>query len=276
MQRIARALGADPEDPAAWCRVPWERLTYAETNVIRAWVIARQKPAGARLTLSILKGVLRAAFRLGLMTSANYLRAVEVGRVNGTSAPAGRMVQADEVEALYTHCDSLPRGRREMLRALLSCGFGGGLRRQELASLRTDAFDGSALRFVGKGNKEATQPLPKWACTDVGAWLALRSKARPPFRVVTLFVVFREGQDPEDLAMSGRQVWETIDALADAAGVEHFAPHDMRRTFISRMLEMDVGVAKTLARHANVQTTLTYDRRGEKAADAALSELKRF
>jgi len=72
--------------------------------------------------------------------------------------------------------------------------------------------------------------------------------------------------------LSVQAVYHRFAKLAQRAGVESFSPHDMRRSFVSDLLDAgeDIVTVQQLAGHANVQTTASYDRRPAEVKRAAM------
>ena len=73
------------------------------------------------------------------------------------------------------------------------------------------------------------------------------------------------------MPIDGQTVYNTLVDLAQLAGVNQFAPHDMRRSFVSGFINAtgDLTMASKLAGHASVATTQIYDKLGEEEQAAA-------
>lgn len=75
--------------------------------------------------------------------------------------------------------------------------------------------------------------------------------------------------------MSEQAVMSALQKRGQQAGIASFSPHDLRRTFISDLLDagVDLVTVSQLAGHASPSTTSKYDRRGEEAKKRAIDRL---
>ena len=75
--------------------------------------------------------------------------------------------------------------------------------------------------------------------------------------------------------MTSQAIYNMLFKRAEEAGIKNFSPHDMRRTFISHLLDAgaDIALVSKMAGHANIQTTARYDRRPEEAKRKAVESL---
>ena len=126
-------------------------------------LVERYAPATVNKMLTVLRGVLKTCWRLGLMDAETYRRAADVANVRAKTLPAGRGVEREEVAALLEACaaDPSPAGRRDA--ALVAILYGAGLRRAELCGLDLADFDdaGCALTVrAGKGRRIARSFSP--------------------------------------------------------------------------------------------------------------------
>lgn len=261
---IAGILGA--EDLLS---VKWSALRYQHTAAIRARLAETYAPATTNKMLSALRQVLKHAWRLGQMAAEDYHRAADLETVTGETIPAGRELSTGEILALMTACqsDPGPAGTRDaaMIALLYACG----LRREEVVSLSLASYDRETGQLVitGKRRKQRTAYLTNGAYDAMADWLAIRGPAED-----ALFVAINKGGKLDtEKPMTAQAVYDMLKKRADQAKVKDFSPHDMRRTFVSDLLEAgaDIATVSKMAGHANVATTARYDRRPEEAKKAA-------
>jgi integrase len=253
---------------------PWHLLTYAHTAALRAQLAASLAPATANKILAALRGVLTECRRLGLMGADACAAARDIAPVKGRRLPAGRALEAAEISALLRACnaDASPRGRRDA--AIIAVGYAAGLRRAEIVGLSLADYEPATRALTvrrGKGNAARVAYFgADWAGL-IDAWVAARGR-----RGAALFVgVSRTGRIiPRGLAAS--TVRQICLARGAEAGIARFSPHDLRRSFISDLLDADVDAlaVQACAGHANLATTGRYDRRGERAKRAAVERLR--
>jgi len=135
----------------------WSAVRYQHAQAVRSGLAERYKPTTANKALSALRGVLREAWRLGLVTSEDYRRAADLEAVKGESLPPGRALTAGELKALLGACsaDETAAGARDA--ALLALLYGAGLRRSEAVALDVSDFTVTSGMLVvrhGKGNRD--------------------------------------------------------------------------------------------------------------------------
>ena len=251
--------------------LPWHQLRYQHTQALRAALAERYAPSTANRHLAALRGVLREAWRLGLMSAEELQRAVDLPAVRGERLPRGRALSRGELRALFESCrGGSPADARDA--ALMGVLYAAGLRRAEVVALEVSDYDGEtgALVVRGKGDKERMAYIDNGAADAVGAWLAVRGDEPGP-----LFCPVTQAGELVVRAMTDQAVYGILQARAKKANVRAFSPHDLRRSCVSDLLDagVDISVVQRFVGHANVTTTARYDRRGEVAKKKAAKSL---
>ena len=243
--------------------LPWHQVRFAHIAAVRSRWIARMAPASVNSRLSAVRGAIKAAWRLGQVSTDDYMKAIDVENVRGSRLPAGRALEHGEVQALFGACaDGSPAGVRDA--ALFAIMYGCGLRRAEAAALTLADWDSEKARLavLGKGNKQRAVYLSNGSLEAVRAWLAVRGQQAGP-----LFLAIGKGGRIAASGMTGSAIAARLKARAAAAGIKACSPHDLRRSHASTALDNGADIAALAANlgHASVQTTARYDRRGERA-----------
>ena len=251
--------------------LPWSQLRYQHTQAIRARLAERYSPGGVNKMLAALRGVLKEAWRLGQMNAETYQRAADLKNIRSETLPTGRALTKKELQKLFLACTGA-NGARDA--AMISVLYGGGLRRSEAVSLSIADYNretGELQVRAGKGRKDRTVYATNGSKDALEAWLAVRGEEPGP--------LFWPGDGKGRPLVNRRMTDQTVRLMlrrrAKQAKIrESFTPHDLRRTFISDLLDAgaDLPVVQRMAGHANIQTTARYDRRGEESKRRA-SEL---
>ncbi|WP_072932107.1 tyrosine-type recombinase/integrase [Nissabacter archeti] len=263
---LARMLGADSLQHCAWGSLRRHHVR----GLLELLQIGGRAPATVNTYLSALKGTVREAWMMKQIDTDSYQQILAIRAVRGSRLPRGRALAADEIHALFTCCeqDTSCKGPRDA--AMLAVMLGCGLRRAEVIALDNDSVlpQAQALRVHGKGNKERLAFMPEAVWRRIRIWTeTIRGDDAGP-----LFTRIRAGDDVTLQRLTPQAVYHILGQRQQESGIGACAPHDLRRTFASMMLENgeDLLTVRDAMGHASVTTTQKYDRRGEaRLRDAA-------
>jgi len=233
-----------------------EEFTLA---ALRGWLAAGAADGLARATLARHAAAARTfsawAHRTGHLTS-------DVARRLGGPRPAGRVPDVlgqDAAATLLEHAreravEGDPLAVRDW--AALELLYAAAMRIGELTGLDTSDIDVArrTARVVGKGSKERVVPFGVPAERALAAWLEARPVLARPQSGSALFLGARGGRlDPRTLR-------GTLHRLAAQAGVRDLAPHGLRHSAATHLVEggADLRTVQELLGHASLATTQRY------------------
>ena len=263
---IARLVTND--DEMRHDQIHWHKMRYEHTMAIRSILAEKYAFSTVNKMLAALRGTLKSAWKLGLMSADEYQTAASFRNVVGDRLPAGRYIDQGEISQLLATCQDTIIGQRD--RTIILLLYLCGLRRDEIVKLKVEDYlrHEAMLQITGKRNKQRRVPVPKVLIDYLDQWLEMQGKITGPFFAGV-------GNRNQGKHLSGQMIYEMLKGRAQDAGLPSLSPHDFRRTYISNLLDngVDIVTVQKLAGHANVETTANYDRRGEKAKRLAVDSL---
>jgi integrase len=272
LRKIAQLAGYELDS------MPWRALKYQHVAAIRAQLGAIYRPATANRMLTGLRRVLFHAWKLGQVPEEDYRRMVDLSPIRGgrddvEAELTGRALSSGELSAILAACsgDPSPAGIRDA--AVIALGYGLGLRRAEVSSLRLADYSAESSTITvqsGKGNKSRTLPIENGAQDALDDWLRLRGSGPG-----LLFWGINKGGQLSTRRINPGAINDLYKKRAAQAAVSNTGFHDLRRSFISDLLDQGVDLAQVakLAGHANPITTMRYDRRTMERRRAAIRTL---
>jgi site-specific recombinase XerD len=245
----------------AWyCSEP--RLAFNRIVVVRYRMYLESRGLAANTINQQLAAVRRLAHEAADSGLLSPELAAGISRVKGVKQlgfRSGNWLSAEQSSQVLKHAygDSL-RAKRDY--AMLAMLFACGLRRSELVGLELDDVQmrqghWAVVDLIGKGGHIRTVPIPQWAKAALDQWTVAAGVTEGKiFRAVArMGKVWGKG-------ISQNVVWYVVRACCERAGLEHIAPHDLRRTCAKLCHDSggELEQIQFLLGHASVQTTERY------------------
>jgi len=245
----------------AWyCSEP--RLALNRIVVVRYRMYLESRHLAANTINQQLAAVRRLAHEAADAGLLSPELAAGISRVKGVKQlgfRAGNWLSAEQSSEVLKHaCGDSMRGKRDY--AMLAMLFGCGFRRSELVGLELDDIQmrqghWAVVDLIGKGGHIRTVPIPGWVKAALDQWTgAANVTSGKIFRAVA-----RRGKVWGG-GVSQNVVWYVVRTCCQRAGLEHIAPHDLRRTCAKLCHDRggELEQIQFLLGHASVQTTERY------------------
>jgi len=246
---------------------PWHELRYQHVARVRFLMIEQGYAINTiNLTLAALRGVINAAFNLELVNADTVMRIKSVKLVTGTTTRIGSSLSQKEVARLIKSCmkDRSVIGARDT--ALMALMVTTGLRRNEVVGLALSDYEprsGWLVSHLGKGRKRREVQLPKRVRHFMKEWLSYRGEGEG-----ALFCKVLKNERVVIGSLTSQTIYNVVKARTLEAGVTVCTPHDLRRTYVTCLLDfnVDLNTVRLMVGHENIETTCRYDRRNSNMA----------
>jgi site-specific recombinase XerD len=256
-----RVYGYAIDQFVAWyCSEP--RLAFNRIVVVRYRMYLESRSLAANTINQQLAAVRRLAHEAANSGLLSPELAAGISRVKGVKQLgflSGNWLSVEQSSQVLKHArgDSM-RAKRDY--AMLAMLFGCGFRRSELVGLELDEIQmrqghWAAVDLIGKGGHIRTVPIPNWVKAALDQWTQSAGVCEGKiFRAVAgRGKVWGRG-------LSQNVVWYVVRTCCERAGLEHIAPHDLRRTCAKLCHDRggELEQIQFLLGHASVQTTERY------------------
>ena len=245
----------------AWyCSEP--RLAFNRIVVVRYRLYLESRHLAANTINQQLAAVRRLAHEAADSGLLSPELAAGISRVKGVKQlgfRSGNWLSIEQSSEVLKHaCGDSMRAKRDY--AMLAMLFGCGFRRSELVGLELDEIQmrqghWAVVDLIGKGGHIRTVPIPHWVKAALDQWIrAADVREGRVFRAVA-----RKGK-VWGRGISQNVVWYVVRNCCQRAGLDHIAPHDLRRTCAKLCHDRggELEQIQFLLGHASVQTTERY------------------
>jgi site-specific recombinase XerD len=220
----------------------------------------RFAPATANKMLSALRGVLRTARDMGLMSERDYQTAASLELIAPESKALEHQhpVGLSEVERLFAACTRDDRAGSRRDAAALAIFLSSGLRRAEAAMLNVADYDRRTGRLHIRGERPEYNrivELGKSARKALDHWLDIRSDEPGP-----LLLPIGRGGLIQFRQVTDQAVYDILNRVARRAGLGAITSRDLRRAYVKSLIRTGRKLEEVqyLVGHASWVTTASY------------------
>ena len=227
----------------------------------------RKRPATVSFKLSVIRSFFE-YLKAGGVIPLNPASTKLVTPPELPTEPSGRALTSKEVRYVLTGPDrEKPEGARDYALMLVMLRL--SMRVAEVCSLRASSIKWShgrwTLRCKVKGGREEVWPLPKDVKQAIDDYLKLDAQRRKTLHSDEDPYLFQPHSNYRtlvfDKALSTRMVQKIVAKWGRFTGVGDVSPHDLRRTAITRALEMGQTYRQVqmMSKHKDPKTVMRYD-----------------
>lgn len=250
---------------------PWEKLNYDAVLAFRVRQMGKGlSPSTVNLQICTLRMVAKQAWLKGMMSIETYSAIREVKSVRGSRVSKGRALNTRETGKLIAQSELKGTAIGVRDAAIIALAVGCGMRRAEIATLKLQNINHQTrvITILGKGNKERKVAPSDDVWCRLEDWLKVRGEEG----CENVFVAVKKGDNIQPYwAITASAIYQLLKSRAGDSQVSAFTPHDLRRTFATRLLESgaDINTVRQAMGHASIITTQRYDKRDEHRVEEA-------
>ena len=170
------------------------------------------------------------------MSIETYSAIREVKSVRGSRVSKGRALNTRETGKLIAASELKGTSIGVRDAAIIALAVGCGMRRAEIATLKLQNINHQTrvITILGKGNKERKVAPSDDVWCRLEDWLKVRGEEG----CENVFVAVKKGDNIQPYwAITASAIYQLLKSRAGDSQVSAFTPHDLRRTFATRLLE---------------------------------------
>ena len=239
------------------------RLAFSRVVVTRYRLSLEARGLAASSINQRLAAVRRVAYEAADAGLLSPELAAGINRVKGAKQlgrRSGNWLTLEQCSAMLAGGVAGDNLRAKRDHAIISTLIGCGLRRSELVALEMEHVQmrqghWAIVDLVGKGGHIRTVPMPLWVKNALDRWTSAAGIAKG-----RIFRAVSKAGNVWGTGIAQNVIWHVVNNRCTNAGLEHIAPHDLRRTCakLCHSAGGELEQIQFLLGHVSVQTTERY------------------